>query len=631
MNFKKGVSLLLVGALVFSLASCAKPPVSDFTSGTSGSVSVETSATMANTSGMDFGFSNRDGDDSYTGAVRIVFSDNGSTVSGVGASASGTDVSITREGTYLVSGKATDGILTVSVGKEDKVQIVLDGLELAASDSPAIYIQSGDKVFITLADGSENVISDREGYTATDGETTLDGAIFSRSDLTINGSGSLTVNGNGKHGIVSKDDLVITGGNITVTAKNVGLDGKDCVKIGGGTLTIAAGSDGIRSDNAEDADRGYVYISGGTLAITAENDAIQAETVLKIDGGDFHITTGDGSGNASTTQSGGFNPSWGFGGWGGSASSSSSTAESAKALKAVSDILITGGAFVIDSADDCIHSNGNVAISGGEFSMKSGDDGIHADASLSISAGKISIGKSYEGLESSELVIAGGTIDIVASDDGLNAAGGNDSSGMGGRPGQGMFSSSTGSILISGGYTVINASGDGIDANGNITVTGGITLVSGPTSSGNGAFDYDGTATVTGGVLMALGSSGMAMGFSSAENQGSILVSTGTQQGGSTFALCDEEGNVIVSFTPAKAYQTAAVTAPEIQNGKKYTVVIGATIEGANENGYAHNTTKSGGTTVATVEMTSLIYGSGGMGGFGGGGRPGGMGGNFRP
>ena len=240
-----------------------------------------------------------------------------------------------------------------------------------------------------------------------------------------------------------------------------------------------------------------------------------------------------------------------------------------------------------------------------------------------LSDGKVKVTKSYEAIEGTQVVITGGEHSLVASDDGINAAGGNDSGSTQppARPGD-SFTSSSGQIVISGGYTVVNANGDGIDSNGTISVSGGVTLVSGPTSGGNGIFDYDGTATVTGGVLVALGTSDMAQNFSSASNQGSMLVSFTQQSAGKSFAVCDSNGKVIVSFTPEKSYKCAVVTAPEIQSGNSYTLVAGATVSGADSNGFARNTTKSGGTTLTTVTMSSLIYGSGG--GMGGpGGRPG--------
>lgn len=549
----------------------------------------------ADTSGMDFTFSDKDISGDYNESQSVPVT-----------SFTSADI-ISKAGTYVFTGEMKDTMITVEAGDGDKVYLVLDNVTISNSEGPAIYIKSADKVFITLKDGTVNSISDGSSYTITDEDSTLDGAIFSKVDLTINGGGALNLQGNNKHGVVSKDDLVVTAGNLNVTAKNVGLNGKDCVKMNGSTGAITAGSDGIRSDNDEDTTRGYVYIENCSLDITAVNDGIQAETVLKLDGDNvIQVKTGDGS-SGSLRYS----------------------ADSYKGFKAGSDVLISAGTYIIDSQDDCIHSNNTVSITGGTFTLSSGDDGIHGDTDLSVSGGTISISKSYEGLEASRLLISGGKINLAASDDGLNAAGGNDNSGSGGRPGQGNFSSSTGTIIISGGYMLVNASGDGIDSNGTITVSGGVTLVSGPTNSGNGAFDYDSSASVTGGVLIALGSAGMAQGFTSAENQGAIFASFTAQSAGTSFAVCDSSGKVVASFTPDKAYQSVAVTAPGIQSGESYSMVVGGTVSGCDENGYAQNASISGGTTLGTISMTSNLYGgSGGMGGMGG---PGGGGGGGRP
>ncbi len=587
---RKTLAMLLCALLLCgTLTACKKQP-------DAGSLEAETKVSFADTQNMDFAVSEEDAAGSYDTAQAVDLADK--------------EMTITAAGSYVLNGVQTETV-TVAAGDNDKVQLILDNVKLQVADGPAIYIRSADKVTVTLKDGTENTVSDGENYNVTDGDTTVDAAIFSKADLTINGSGKLTVNGNCKHAVVSKDDLIITAGTLDVKAKNVGLNGKDCVKISDGAITIDAGSDGIRSDNAEDADRGYVYIEGGTLAITAGNDGIQAETALKADDATVIVKAGAGSGQSLSYSD-----------------------ESYKGLKAGSDILLSGGTYTVSSQDDCIHSNNTVSITGGTFSLASGDDGIHADADLAVFGGTITISQSYEGLEGSRILISGGTIGVTASDDGLNAAGGNDSSGMGNRPGRGQFSSSTGEIEITGGYTLVNATGDGIDSNGTITVSGGVTLVSGPTNSGNGAFDYDGSASVTGGVLIALGASGMAQGFSAAENQGAIFCSFDVQDGDTSFAVCDANGKAVVSFTPEKAYNSVAVTAPGIKEGETYTLVAGGAVSGADKNGYVENAAISGGDTLVDIEMTSTLYsaggGMGGMGGHGGGGM-GGHGGFGRP
>ena len=563
-----------------------------------------------------YSFTEREFDSSYneSNSVSVFLSDGGCTVSGSGAAADENSVVITEAGTYILSGKLSDGSVRISAGKDIKIQLVLNGVSVHNESGPAIYIQSADKVFITLAENSENTLSDGTSYNTADDGTTLDAALFSKEDLAVNGSGILNISGGYKHGIVSKDDLVITGGTINVTAEKVGLNGKDCVKIGGGIIDIKAGSDGIRSDNSEDSSRGYIYIADGNISITAENDGIQAETVLKISGGTIKISSGGGSSNASVTSSGEWNSGWKFAGGSLSGSTSNISEESGKGLKSADTIKIVGGTMQIDSADDSLHSNNAVYISGGTIKAESGDDGIHADTSLIISDGSIEISKSYEGIESAEIEISGGTISIVSSDDGINAAGGADSSSVGGRPGQGMFSSDSGQITISGGYIFVNAAGDGIDSNGTLLVNGGITLVSGPTDSANGALDYEVSADVSGGVLIALGSSGMAQGFTSASSQGAILYNFASQSAGTPFAVVNEEGSVVASFTPPKAYQSATVTAPGIVCGGTYTLISGGTVNNADANGYTSDSTISGGNTLAEITMSENIYSSNGAG-----------------
>lgn len=626
----KITALLLAALLLLSLSlvgcKAQKPDTvpGDIPGNVPGGAIVEKPSNTVDATQMDFSFTNREQSGAYTeaGATVVTFAPGGIDVKGGGALVSGNVVTLSIAGTYLLSGESASARIVVDVPETEKLQLVLCGLRLTASDGPAIFVRRGDKIFITLQTGSENVLSDSATYTVAEADTTPDGTIFSKSDLVINGAGTLTVQGNHKHGIVSKDDLVLCGGTVRVTAAGTALAGKDAVKIKDSTLTLTAGSDGIQSDNAEDATRGYVYIAGGTLDITAGKDGIQAETVLKITAGTLSLQTGGGSANTSTA------PGWGFGG------SATTSGDSAKGLKSAGDVLISGGSITVNSADDSIHANGAVEISGGTFTLSSGDDGVHADTVLTVTDGSISILKSYEGLESTTLQIGGGRISLVASDDGLNAAGGNDGSAMG-RPGAGGFTGSTGTILISGGYLLVNAAGDGIDANGSVSVTGGVTLVAGPTNNGNGAFDYDGSASVTGGVLIALGSTGMAQGFTTAENQGAILTNVTAQSAGTALALLDADGNVVAAFTPTKAYSSAVITAPGIQKGQTYTLVAGATLSAADENGYASGGTATGGTTLATLTMSSLLYGSsGGMGGMmpGDGSIPGGGGpGTDRP
>lgn len=614
---KKRIQRITAAALALGLllaAGCGKREPSS-SGGEAGNASSGGSHTAAADS-VDVEFSGRDMDVGYseTESTIVTFGSGGVTITGGGAAAAGSTVTITGAGTYILRGAADNGRILVNGGKEDKIQLVLEGLSLRCEDNAPLFIQQADKVFLTLAAGSENSLTDGGAYTLGEDDANVDAPLFSRADLTINGEGSLTVTAADKHGIVSKDDLVITGGKITVTAGRHGLCGKDCVKIAGGELILQAGGDGIQSDNAEEDGKGFVYIRDGSLDITAENDGIQAETALRIDGGRLVIRTGGGSANASTGsgQNGGFPGPWGQ--WGAQSGSAADTA-SAKGLKAGSQLAVYGGEIQVDSSDDSLHANGDVCISAGKLELSSGDDGIHGDGNVSLTGGTIQIRKSYEGIEGASIDIGGGVIQVTASDDGVNAAGGSDGSSLGGRPGQNGFrpNESGGDyyIRITGGELTVNAAGDGLDSNGALYVEGGSILVSGPTDSGNGALDYDTEGIVSGGVVVAAGAAGMAQGFSASSTQCSILYSfPATEEGGSAFLLSDSSGQVLLSFAPEKSYQSVVVSTPDLVLGETYTLTAGS--------------------QTASVTLTSVAVSGGNGGGMG----PGGMepgGGGMRP
>lgn len=245
-------------------------------------------ASLIDIPGMDFAYSDRDRDASYdeAAATKIALTGQGATVSGEGAAVEGTAVTITAAGTYVVTGELMAGSLVVSAGDQDKVQIVLDGASIRNEAGPALNIQQADKVFVTLADGTQNTLADGAAYELSEGEDEPNAALFSKDDLTINGTGALTVEGNYRHGVNSKDDLVVTGGAITVTAKEDGLRGKDCVKVADGSFAITAGGDGVKSNNDEDPTRGFVSIDGGTFAVEAGDEGFQAATYLRLAGGE---------------------------------------------------------------------------------------------------------------------------------------------------------------------------------------------------------------------------------------------------------------------------------------------------------------------------------------------------------
>lgn len=596
---KKTLSILLVLSLLLCLLTgCG---------GTSNSTGTDTVNTPADSADVDFSqtdedmFTDRDRRTEYDESNGILIQLNGTSAAASSNSVkiSGTTITITEEATYIISGTLDNGMIIVDAPDTAKLQLVLNGVSIYSETSAPIYILAADKVFLTLADGTENVLSNGGTFTAID-ENNIDAVIFSKQDLTLNGDGSLTVTSPAGHGIVCKDDLVVTSGTYTVNSASHGLDANDSVRITGtANITIDAGKDGIHCENTDDTTLGFIYISNGTVNIEAEGDGIAAGAYVQIENGRFDFLAGGGSVNGSNASSGnygGFMGGDGRGGMrpGGSQNTTNTTDEnstSMKGVKAASSVLINGGAFNIDSADDSVHSDLSVTINGGTFEIASGDDAIHAEDTLTITAGTINISKSYEGLEALHINVQGGDIKLAASDDGLNAAGGTDGSGMtGGRDAMfgggskpngmgggmgGMSSNSNGSIVISGGNLYINSSGDGLDANGTLEISGGYTVVVGPTQGDTATLDYDISGIITGGTFIGTGASGMAQTFSDSE-QGVIAVSVGNQSAGTSITLKDKNGNVIISHSPELSFAVVILSSPDIISGEMYTITVGS-------------------------------------------------------
>ena len=593
------------------------------------------------------------------------------TIEGQGAEVSNNKVTITKAGTYSVSGKVEDGQIIVDAGKEDKVYLILNGADINCSNSAPIYVKNAKKAIISLAEGTENNITDGETYVFEDES--------------------------------SNDDLKIQSGNIIVNAKNNGIKGKDCINVTDGNITINSKGDGMKADNTTDDSKGYIYIEGGKININSEQDGIQAETELLVADGYITIKTGGGSENSTKanqslgqrpdgmtkgekpTMPDGMNkgerPTMPEGQTQGEApalpdgqtqggqppqlpdgqtqgerpempqdmkqpsnnqdtnsntntSTNTSTDESTsmKALKATTNIIIDGGTFNIDSEDDSIHSNANAIINGGTFEIASGDDGIHSDTQLDINGGTINISKSYEGIESTTININDGSIHLVASDDGINAAGGNDISTETGMAGNDKFSSSgNGLINITGGYVYVDASGDGIDANGNIKMAGGTVLVNGPTNDGNGSLDYDGTFDISGGILVAAGSSGMAQMPSDSSSQKILNLNLTSQEANTVVNVKSSDGKNILTYAPLKNYSSVIVSTPDIKDNTKYTVSVGGTAKGEAKDGLYSDGNYSGGTEVGSETTSSTITnitqdGASTNSMRGQGGRPGGKG-----
>ena len=526
-------------------------------------------------------FTDRDGRDDYDRNKAVVIALNGNSVScnSPAVRVDGTIITICAEGTYILRGKLTNGSVVVNAKDTDKVQLVLDGAEITSKTSAALYAIAADKVFVTLAADTSNTLSNGGSF-----NDTTDGAVFARTDLTFNGTGSLKVESPAGHGIVCKDDLAITGGIYTIQSASHGVDVNDSFRAKAGSFQIDAGKDGIHAEDNDDAQTGFVYISGGSFDIQAEGDGISSALSMQLSGCTIDILAGGGHQNGASHSSGNWGDFMG-GGMGGprprATSTSTESSTSMKGLKAKAGLMISSGTITIDSADDGIHSSALAVVNGGNIKIATGDDGVHADTDLTITAGTVDISTSYEGLEAVNVRITGGKISMVATDDGINAAGGTDSSGGGGRdqmfggpggPG-GHGGASDGSIVIDGGDLYIQSSGDGMDANGYLEINGGKTVVCGPNSGDTATLDFDTSGTINGGTFIGTGSSFMAQTFS-ANQQGVIAIQAG-KYSNVTITVTDQQGNVLLTHQPALDFSVFIYSTPELVSGQTYHVTIG--------------------------------------------------------
>lgn len=326
---------------------------------------------------------------------------------------SGQDLTITEEGIYHITGSAQNASIIVEAPDDAKVQLVLDNVTLANESAPAIYVKTADKVFVTSM--NDNSLSVTGTFTA-DGDTNTDAVIFSKSDLTLNGTGTLTIESAQSHGVAAKDDLTITGGTYNVTAASDAFQAHDSIAIADGSFTINSGKDAFQAKYDDDDTVGFIYVRDGSFNITAGDDGLQATTTNTIDGGTFTI-------NAVEAIEG-------------------------------TQIVINGGSFDITASDDGINAaqktstlSPSITINGGDFTinMAQGDtDALDANGDLTINGGTFNITAQsafdYDGtgtLNGGTLTVNGETwTELTQTGPGSGGPGGG-RGGMGGGPGDG--------------------------------------------------------------------------------------------------------------------------------------------------------------------------------------------------
>lgn len=558
-----------------------------------------------------------------SGAVYVTLSDDGITGETDGVAINGQMVTITAEGTYIFSGTLSEGQIVVDADNA-KVQIVFDNVDITCASSAAVYVKSAEKVFVTLAEGSQNTLRNTDEYVAID-DNNIDAVIFSKSDLTLNGTGSLTIVSAEGHGIVSKDDLKITGGTYDITAAGHALSGKDSVRIADGTFILTAEKDGIHAENADDEEKGYIYIADGDFTITSDGDGMDASNIVQIEDGTFDITAGGGAANSLKTHEsdvpggpGGGMPQNGERPDGESMpqmgekpdgenmtemgkrpdgttppekpsqTDQSDTADETAAPDNATDHQSSSAETTEDTTTDesgtstkGIKAGGGMYLNGGTYQIDSADDSIHSNANITIADGTYTLATGDDGVHADDaLIVNGGTITVTESYEGLEGLTVTINDGTIDITASDDGINTAGEKMeLNGGYIHILAGGDGLDSNGDLTINGGEIYIDGPSDNGNSAIDYGdrSSAYVNGGTLVAIGSSGMAEVMSDSSKQKVLMVKLGEQMEAGNVVLTDSEGNVIVSYTALKTYDCVIISTAEVESGATYTLTTSGT------------------------------------------------------
>ena len=376
----KLIATIMTGALaVFTLAACTTVKPESEVQETASPDTVTISSELSEA------FSDKDVEAGYDDSEAETITLNGSSASSDSSSVKieGSVITIKGKGTYVITGKLDDGYIVVDAGDSDDIRIILKGAEITSSDYAALYCLNADNVYITLESDTRNVLKNGGSFDSKD-DNNVDGAIFAKTDITINGTGSLEVIST-DHGIVGKDDVTIAGGNIVINSTSDGIQANDSVAIQEANIDITCGKDGIQADNDEDLSKGYVYVSSGTVTISAGDDGITASSSLQIDGGTVDITNSyEGLEGQNVTINGGVisivSSDDGI-----NAVSASSSGEAMQA-DGISTLKITGGDIYVRTQGDGVDSNGSFEMTGGTLTVMGPTSGANGSLDVNGSA-----------------------------------------------------------------------------------------------------------------------------------------------------------------------------------------------------------------------------------------------------
>ena len=470
-------------------------------------------------------------------------------------------ITITKAGNYRLSGTYS-GQVKVEAADSDMVRLILDNATITNSTGAAINVVEADEVVIYTASGSTNTVSDGSSYSDT-ASGSPDAAIYSKSDLTLAGEGTLKVEGKYEEGIHTMDGLVIASGTLEVTAANTGIKGKDYVDILDGTVTVTATKDGIKATNDTDGNRGWVRLSGGTVNISAGDDGFKAERVLEISGGTLNIT------------------------------------ESNEGIEA-QYINILDGTVNVTSSDDGINasysttSTSSTSTTSTESTSSSTTQTTQtSQTAQNTQSGQPAQGNAAQGGQGGQPPAGG---QAPSGNMGQPPAGGG---GMGG--GHGTFEVVDATINIAGGTVTVNANGDGIDSNGTATLSGGTLVVNGPFTNGNASLDTNGDLLLNGTTVVAGNSGDMFEAPASSSTSGYVkLTNLSNVSSGTTIQVADSSGKVVANYKVTNSNTALIlVSSANITKGQSYTVYTTTDSVDASSTSVASNATSLGSFTAS--------------------------------
>lgn len=656
---KKLMSLLTAVAIIVSLSGCTN-------SAEDSEEKTKTAVATASEINVSEMFTDSDKEVGYDeeNSSKIELNKTTVTSNSNDVSIDGTTVTIKNEGTYIVSGELENGKIVVDSEKTDKLQIVLNWVNISCEGSAPIYVKQADKVFVTLANDTTNTLTSTGEYETS--EDNVDATIFSKDDLTLNGTGTLTVKSESGHGIVSKDDLVVTSGTYSINAASHGLSANDSIRIADGKFSITSGKDGLHSENTDDTKQGYIYVADGEFKITAGYDALDASSAIQADGGKFDVTTGGGSSKAASKHGGapegekpsGEHPKIPSGGGEKptgepptdmqngekptgnppsgrengeppakpdvESSKQNSTSESGNTTKENTsnkseNTNTTENTSTEESTNSMkgLKAETNLVLNGGTYNIDSCDDSIHSNKIVTITNGTYSIKSGDDAVHAEETTkITNGNINVTKSYEGIEGL----------------------DIELKGGkITVVAADDDGINAaggnddsgtvepfenkggmneatNGSITISGGTIDIN---ASGDG-IDANGNLTVTGGTTYVSGSENggnSALDYSGdAKITGGTFVAVGMSEMSQNFG--DESTQGVIMINKDNTQKKGAKISLKDSNGeelvsytskKSFNSVL-VSCKGI-EKGSSY--TMSIGDEDSAVQMSSLVYSEG--------------------